>query len=174
MRHLGRSKRRIGIRPTSSFGRSGGPQLESFVFGEESCVSQSFVDVAGFDVRIGRRDRVTCLARGHQPKQSRHRKPKPANTGLAGADRGIDGNATKYHGYRIEGFGTSCQCILRLAACFSSGNAKLQMRRVGKGALCAVPTISTCEKMVGTPSDRASARPDGFAHPTGDSHSTMH
>jgi hypothetical protein len=42
----------------------------------------------------------------------------------------------------------------------------LVARRVGKGALRAVPTTSHAREMVGAPSARARARSAGFAHPT--------
>jgi hypothetical protein len=55
--------------------------------------------------------------------------------------------------------------------CFAAlAMTKDEARRVGKGALRAVPTISDAKKMVGTPSTRAFARSVGFCPPYDNSH----
>jgi hypothetical protein len=86
------------------------PLLQSvrLVFSGESSVTQGFVDVVGYEIRIGLQDRVARLAGSHQPKQARDREPKPADAGLSGADRGIDSDAGKNHDGRIACCDSSC------------------------------------------------------------------
>jgi len=54
---------KAACRSEISLGRDGGPQLDGFVVSEESCIAQGFVDVGGFDIRIGVQDRFPGFRR---------------------------------------------------------------------------------------------------------------
>src|SRR5580693_9081836 len=77
--------------------RTSNRQFDCFVIGEEGSVSQSFVDIARFQIGVVGQDCLTRLPSREQPKETGDRETQPADARLPSADSRVDGDTGESH-----------------------------------------------------------------------------